>query len=47
MHEKFDDNVVLRNAIFPKGFSAAESTLPMAASDPSSDLENSCPEDSN
>ena len=41
LHWSFDDNVMLRNTIFPKGFSAAESTLPTGAFDPSSDWENS------
>jgi len=41
LHWSFDDNVMLRNTIFPKGFSAAESTLPTAAFDASSNWENS------
>jgi hypothetical protein len=40
-HWSFDDNVMLRNTVFPNGFSAAESTLPTEALDPSSDWENS------
>lgn len=40
-HWSFDDNVMLRNTIFPKGFSAAESTLPTGPFDPASDWENS------
>ena len=40
-HWSFDDNVMLRKTVFPKGFSAAESTLPTGAFDPSSDWENS------
>jgi hypothetical protein len=40
-HWSFDDNVMLRNTVFPKGFSAPESTLPTGAFDPSSDWENS------
>ena len=39
-HWSFDDNVMFRNTIFPEGFSAAESTLPSEAFDPSSDWEN-------
>ncbi len=41
LHWSFDDNVMLRNTIFPKGFSAAESTLPTEVFDPLSDWENS------
>lgn len=41
LHWSFDDNVMLRNTVFPKRFSAAESTLPAEAFDPSSDWENS------
>ena len=41
LHWSFDDNVMLRKTVFPKGFSAAESTLPTGAFDPASDWENS------
>lgn len=41
LHWSFNDNVMLRETIFPKGFSAAESTLPAGAFDPSSNWENS------
>jgi hypothetical protein len=41
LHWSFDDNVMLRNTIFPKGFSAEASTLPTAAFDASSDWANS------
>ena len=40
LHWSFDDNVMLRKTVFPKGFSAAESTLPTGAFDPASDWEN-------
>ncbi|MBT3381271.1 MAG: hypothetical protein HN742_06770 [Lentisphaerae bacterium] len=40
-HWSFNDNVMLRNTIFPQGFSAPESTLPTAAFDASSDWESS------
>lgn len=41
LHWSFDDNVMLRNTIFPSGFSAVQSTLPDGAFDPSADWENS------
>ena len=41
LHWSFDDNVMLRKTVFPEGFSAAESTLPTEAFDPSLDWENS------
>ena len=41
LHWSFDDNAMLRKTVFSKGFSAAESTLPAGAFDPSSDWANS------
>jgi len=40
LHWSFDDNVMLRETIFPNGFSATESTLPLETFDLSSDWEN-------
>jgi len=41
LHWSLNDNVMLRETIFPNGFSAAKSTLPTGGFDPSSDWENS------
>ncbi len=41
LHWSFDDNAMLRETIFSKGFSSAESTLPSGAFDPSADWKNS------
>lgn len=39
-HWSFNDNPMLRDTIFPKGFSAPESTLPTEDFDPSTNWEN-------